>query len=75
MDLGHMFRDAGVDVAVFPVDFSEELAKEACIEFVRRFELEIRLHFSHQVILRIGADVVHAAAAAALKCLRIDTKT
>lgn len=64
-DLGHMFRDAGVDVTVFPEDLGKELAKEARVEFGHRFELEICLHFGHQLILRVDTDdLVHAAAAA-----------
>lgn len=72
-DLGHMFGDAAVDVAVFSVDFSKEFAEEARVEFGLGFALEISLHFTHQVIFHVHADkFLHTAAAAALHHLKKD---
>lgn len=67
-----MLGDAAVDVGVFSVDLSEELAEETRVELGHRFDFEIQVSlYDGDIVNLCDGDLVHAAAAA-LRHLRLE---
>lgn len=60
-DLGHMLRDAGVDVTVLPVDVGQQLAEVTRVHLGRRrqfFHLALHLHPGDLLYRRLLLDDV-----------------